>query len=473
MYYFFQIRTSVAAAVLVASTCMAATPDLPSCDSWAPACSGNYTNSSRPSSSSINYVVIHKVQGTAASAASWFQNCSAGVSAHYIFNNSTGYCYQSVLEEDIAYQVSGFNTNCIGIEHGGYNGSNDTATACYDASAIETRSCIDYYGVPYDRQHILGHSECPGCSTGNGGGTTCHTDPGPYWNWTYYFAKCQQSSGTSAGASGVDACSWGTGRIDTFVRGTGNDLRHQWYVSGEGWSAWQSLGGTISGDPSAVSWGVGRIDVFAKGGGNSIYHKWYDGGNWSAWENLGGSFVGSPDACSYTAGRLDVFARGTDNHIYQRYYNSGSGWAAWVDQGGILNSDPTAVSWGDGRIDIFARGGGNAIYQKYWSSGTGWSAWVSQGGTCASGPDACSWAPGRIDYFVLGGGNAVFHKSFTSGVGWSVYDSLGGIGAGDPGCCSWGSGRLDVFVRGGGDDIYHKYYDNGAWQSPGWQNLQH
>lgn len=458
-----------AAALALPFSSFAATPDLPSCDSWSPACSGNYSVSSRPGTAAIDYVIIHKVQGTAASAASWFQNCSSNVSAHYTFNNTTGYCYQSVLEKDIAWHVSGFNTNSIGIEHGGYITSNDTATACYDASSLETKSCITYYGVGYDRQHIIGHSEVPGCSTGNGGGQTCHTDPGQYWNWTYYFGKCNPNTASSTGASGVDACTWAPGRIDIFTRGTANDLRHQWYTSADGWSPWESLGGTISGDPSAVSWGSGRIDVFAKGGGNSIYWKTYvSGSGWTVWTNLGGSFVGSPDACSYGAGRLDVFVRGTDNAIWQKFYSAGV-WSGWTSQGGTLNSDPSATA-SSGRIDVFARGGGDAIYRKTWISGTGWAAWSNMGGISSSGPDACSWGTGRLDVFLRGGGNAVYHRIWENNA-WSPYWNIGGIAAGDPGCCTWGPGRLDVFVRGGGDDIYHRWYANGAWQG-GYQNLQ-
>jgi hypothetical protein len=202
---------SLFALAFSAASAFAATPDLPSCDEWRLACSGNYTNATRPSSSAINYVVIHKVQGTAASAASWFQNCSAGVSAHFIFNNSTGYCYQSVYEADIAYHAGNWNTNVnsVGIEHGGYVTSNDTATVCYDESAVETRSCIIYYTVAYDRSHVIGHSQVPGST---------HTDPGQYWNWTYYMSKCNpnQSSATNHivdNSSGGFAASagWATG----------------------------------------------------------------------------------------------------------------------------------------------------------------------------------------------------------------------------------------------------------------------
>ncbi|MGI8906164.1 MAG: N-acetylmuramoyl-L-alanine amidase [Candidatus Sumerlaeaceae bacterium] len=179
----------------------AATPDLPSCDEWRLACSSNYTNASRPGSNPINYVVIHKVQGSAASAASWFQNCSASVSAHFTFNNSSGYCYQSVYEADIGWHAGNwtYNQQSVGIEHGGYVSSNDTATVCYDESALETKSCIIYYTVRYDRAHILGHSEVPGAT---------HTDPGQYWNWSYYMSKCNPTP-SSAGTTVVDNSSGG------------------------------------------------------------------------------------------------------------------------------------------------------------------------------------------------------------------------------------------------------------------------
>jgi N-acetyl-anhydromuramyl-L-alanine amidase AmpD len=203
------ILGAACAAISVAG--FGATPDLPSCDSWRPACSSNYTNSSRPSSYAITYVVIHKVEGTASSAASWFQNCSAAVSAHFIFNNSSGYCYQSVYEADVAWHAGNwtYNTHAVGIEHGGYTASNDVATVCYDESALETKSCIIYYDVTWDRSHVIGHSQVPNAT---------HTDPGPYWNWSYYMSKCNPS-GTTAHSYIDDSpscsTSWATGTSAT------------------------------------------------------------------------------------------------------------------------------------------------------------------------------------------------------------------------------------------------------------------
>ncbi len=209
---------SILASSIVAN---AATPDLPSCDSWTPAASCNYAASSRPSSYPITRVIMHKVQGSASSAASWFQNCAANASTHYIFNNSSGYCYQSVLEKDIAYHSAYYSyaQRAVGIEHGGYDNSNDIATVCYDESALETKSCIIYYGVPYSRQNIIGHSEVPGCATPGYGGGTCSGDPGPYWNWNYYMSKCNPNPVVPVTAI-VDNTSGGFSASGNWLTGT-------------------------------------------------------------------------------------------------------------------------------------------------------------------------------------------------------------------------------------------------------------
>jgi hypothetical protein len=215
------LTAAIAAGIF--STCflsLASTPDLPSCDAYWPAATCNYTAASRPSTYPISYVVIHKAEGSASSAASWFQNCAAASSAHYSFDKDSGYCYQSVLEKDVAWHAGNWWYNCrsVGIEHGGYTANNDTGTACYNESAIETKSCIVYYTVLWDRSHILGHKEVPGAT---------HTDPGAYWNWTYYMSKCNPNPVTPQtyivdNTNGGFSCSanWATGTSASDKYGT-------------------------------------------------------------------------------------------------------------------------------------------------------------------------------------------------------------------------------------------------------------
>ncbi|MEU2615035.1 N-acetylmuramoyl-L-alanine amidase [Micromonospora sp. NPDC007271] len=160
---------------------------------WAPAYSGNYTVANRPTDYRINYVVIHVTQGSYAGSISWFQNPSAKVSAHYTFRSADGAVTQSVREKDIAWHAGNwtYNTQSIGIEHEGYVDDPSWFTdAMYRASAALTRNLANKYGIPKDRNHIIGHIEVPGAT---------HTDPGPNWNWTYYMQLVNGVTGIGSG----------------------------------------------------------------------------------------------------------------------------------------------------------------------------------------------------------------------------------------------------------------------------------
>jgi len=149
-------------------------------DQFVPACSSNYSDYSR-GSGDITKVVIHTMEGTYAGSISWFQNCSASVSAHYNIRSSDGEITQMVQEEDVAWHAGHWDTNLhsIGIEHEGYVSQPDTwyTDAMYRSSAALVRDICDRRGIPKDRAHIIGHNEVPGCSGGSGGGSGCHTDP--------------------------------------------------------------------------------------------------------------------------------------------------------------------------------------------------------------------------------------------------------------------------------------------------------
>jgi hypothetical protein len=92
------------------------------------------------------------------------------------------------------------------------------------------------------------------------------------------FLDGYEQLGTNTIASGPGVCSWASGRLDVFVRGTDGALYHKWYDGN--WSDYEQLGANpIAGDPAAVSWGNGRIDAFVRGTDDTLYLKWYDG-NW-------------------------------------------------------------------------------------------------------------------------------------------------------------------------------------------------
>lgn len=293
----YAVAAMAAALVCDAGHAPAATPDLPSCDSWYPAASCNYEVSNRPSSYPISYVVIHKVQGTASSAAAWFQNCAAVASTHYAYDNNSGYCYQMVREKDIAWHGANYwyAQRSVGIEHGGYNNSNDTSQACYDESALETKSCIIYYTVAWSRNNILGHQELPGCSTPGYGGQTCSGDPGKYWNWSYYMSKCNPNpvspsniivDNADAGFSASSNWTLGTSAVDKY----GSSYRFRSTANGVGDAATFATNLTHAGKYNIYLWwsqGTNRsanvpIVMTVSGGTATNYvNQQANGGKWN------------------------------------------------------------------------------------------------------------------------------------------------------------------------------------------------
>ncbi len=170
------VTTLVAAAVLVLGTSLDALAQSRPSTLWRPAAADNYTTGR--GGNSIRYVVIHTVEGSATGAVSWFQNSSSNVSAHYVVSY-TGTIYQCVADSNTGWHAGNwtYNQRSIGIEHEGYAGRNNWTDAEYRASAALTRWICATYGVPRTRSNIIGHIEVPGAT---------HTDPGPFFNWTYY-----------------------------------------------------------------------------------------------------------------------------------------------------------------------------------------------------------------------------------------------------------------------------------------------
>jgi hypothetical protein len=292
-------------------------------------------------------------------------------------------------------------------------------------------------------------ANCSSCTSAWNTNATLPADPvaavGGWSGW-------ESLGGVLYDGSAPAASSWGSGRLDVFVRGTGNGL-YQKYFNGT-WSGWISHGGVLTSSPAAVSWGPNRIDVFAKSKNNTLIHKWYDG-RWSGWEDLGGSITDAPTASSWGNGRLDVFVRGSDGALHHKWYDGR--WSGWESLGGQIIGAPTAVSWGSNRIDIFVRDTNNAVQQKYFN-GT-WSGWVQHGGVINEAPAVSSWGNGRLDVFARGTTNSLYQKYYSgSWSGWTRLDGYQMTSA--PTAVSWGSGRVDVFARGPNGELSHKWYPN-------------
>lgn len=126
-------------------------------------------------------IVNHITAGAFPGCLSWLQNPAAQASAHYLINKFGDIC-QLVRDEDTAWHAGAVNkpswplydgTNpnyyTIGIEHEGQPGEALTEEQ-YQATLWLHKQLIARWGIPMDRDHIIGHyridsvnrPNCPG-----------------------------------------------------------------------------------------------------------------------------------------------------------------------------------------------------------------------------------------------------------------------------------------------------------------------
>lgn len=158
---------------------------------WVAASSANYRRADRPDDYPVDRVVVHVTQGGYASAVKVFQDPGHQAAAHYIVRRN-GQVTQLIRELDVAFHAGNraYNERSVGIEHEGFvEHASSFTDAMYAASARLTAAVCARYGIPVDREHIVGHAEVPG---------TDHTDPGPHWDWERYLRLVRKARGTGA-----------------------------------------------------------------------------------------------------------------------------------------------------------------------------------------------------------------------------------------------------------------------------------
>src|SRR5215208_2397068 len=149
--------------------------------------SGNHTASNR-TADTIDSVVVHSTEGHFVGSVRWLRNPRSGGSAHFVISRD-GQIAQLVSVTDIAWHAgnTSWNRHSIGIEHEGFTARGGFTPAEYRASAQLVGYLAYRYGIPVDREHIIGHNEVPNpYHPGWVGGVDGHQDPGKYWKWGYY-----------------------------------------------------------------------------------------------------------------------------------------------------------------------------------------------------------------------------------------------------------------------------------------------
>ncbi|MGP4007051.1 N-acetylmuramoyl-L-alanine amidase [Streptomyces sp. 4N124] len=162
---------------------------------------GNHDVGDRPASQSIDYIVIHDTEGAWEGVLNLVQDPTY-VSWNYSLRSTDGHIAQHLKAKDVGWHAGNWyiNSKSIGLEHEGFLANPDAwyTEAMYRTSARLVKYLAAKYGIPLDRQHILGHDTVPGPTTSTIPGM--HTDPGPYWDWQHYFTLLGRPFGTTARA---------------------------------------------------------------------------------------------------------------------------------------------------------------------------------------------------------------------------------------------------------------------------------
>ncbi|MEW6468440.1 MAG: CUB domain-containing protein [Bacteroidota bacterium] len=313
---------------------------------WNPAASCNY---SVGRSAAVSAVTIHTVQGSYAGCISWFQNCQAGVSAHYVVRSSDGQITQMVLESNTGWHVGNQNSYTVGIEHEGYVSQTGWyTTAMYQASAALTADICWSHGIdplrtgfwPWMNTTYYNQSSIPGsCAKVKGHmhyPSQTHTDPGVNWDWDYFYKliNTQPTPTTYTAATGTIYDSGGpTGNYvdderSVWVIAPANatqvsltfssfNLENTWdylYIY-DGTDVWAPLIGyyTGTGSPGTVTANSGAITLEFRSDCSSTDAGW--NANWTS-----NSSVVVPANLSVTAGTCPVIG------VTLNWTNSGNGW---------------------------------------------------------------------------------------------------------------------------------------------------
>ena len=205
---------------------------------WDPAPECNWEERTKQ----VSAVVIHYTEGTYAGCISWFKNCDSEVSAHYVIRSVDGQVTQMVREKDKAWHARTANGYTIGIEHEAYGNIWSFFTEeMYQSSSDLIRDICSRYAIINGHRTFYRDTLDNGTCLNNGlhnlgGEESCtkirghqhypdqsHTDPGPYWDWNYYYKLINE--GTP-----VTVLEGEEGRLDH--TNYGDDERKIWVIRG-------------------------------------------------------------------------------------------------------------------------------------------------------------------------------------------------------------------------------------------------
>ncbi|MFJ8694498.1 N-acetylmuramoyl-L-alanine amidase [Streptomyces roseolilacinus] len=255
-------------------------------DDW-----GNYNVANRPEGGhDIRYIVVHDTEGSYDGSLAVFQNSSTYASAHYMVRASDGLVTQMVENKDEAWHAGNktLNMHSIGVEHEGYaikEGSWYTEPQ-YESSAALVKHLAVKYGIPLDREHIIGHDEIPGVLDGKV--RAQHWDPGPFWDWNHYMSLMGVRTGAGGAGGPLEA-----GQLVRFVPPFTTANQPKLTNNGAAVPTQPANFGYLYTSPSTASGTIGDPYLGEQ--------SWSEGWNWGNKLVAGGTFVVAEAQNDWTA----------------------------------------------------------------------------------------------------------------------------------------------------------------------------
>ncbi len=133
------------------------------------------------------------------------------------------------------------------------------------------------------------------------------------------------------------------------------------------WSAWQHLGGKLSGQLSAAATASNDVYLFGVNAAGKPYYNHWNGTSWEGWKGLGGRL--SSNSLSAVAAGTDVYVFGLGGGGDDRpYYNrlSGGSWTGWQSMGGRLTGQLSAAATASNDVYLFGVNAAGKPYYKHY-----------------------------------------------------------------------------------------------------------
>ncbi|WP_052434671.1 N-acetylmuramoyl-L-alanine amidase [Streptacidiphilus melanogenes] len=162
---------------------------------------GDYAQADRPTDGDgIQYLVLHDSDGSREGAIAFAQDPTSYAGAHYLVGRD-GSVTQLVPTRDVAWH-SGSRTvdaHSIGIEDEGFALRTGTwyTESTYESTAALVRYLAARFGIPLDREHLLGQDDVPASAQASATAdapdapdapddvaSPTNADTAPYWDWS-------------------------------------------------------------------------------------------------------------------------------------------------------------------------------------------------------------------------------------------------------------------------------------------------